>query len=116
MTWIRWGSGSESDIPVPRDWDGDGKTDIAVYRGAGLINWFIIPSKTGIPYGVSFGGALTDRPVPGDFDKDGKADIAIYRKGTGAWYVVPSSGGAVTGVGWGGPAFLPVTLNRLSIF
>jgi hypothetical protein len=38
-----WGAGT--DVPVPGDYDGDGKTDVAVYKQAGG-NWYILKSST----------------------------------------------------------------------
>jgi Ca2+-binding RTX toxin-like protein len=87
-------------VPVV-DFDGDGKTDIAVYR-AETGAWYVIPSGGASPYGMGWGGDATDVPVPGDYDGDAKIDIAVYRRATGAWYVIPSSGGLPYGVGWGG--------------
>ena len=89
--------GNPNDVPVPGDYDGDGKTDIAIYRSG---TWFILPSSGGSYYTVGFGGNPNDVPVPGDYDGDGKTDCAVYR--SGSWYIMPSSGGSPYDVGWGG--------------
>ncbi len=85
------------------DFDGDRKTDIAIYR-AGNGAWYIYPSGGSSPYGVGWGGVANDKPVPGDYDGDGKTDVAIYRPSTGAWYIYPSGDNPPYGVGWGGDA------------
>ncbi len=91
------------------DFDGDAKTDIAVYRAGSGYWYYVHPSSGAAAYTVGWGMA-GDKPVPGDYDGDGKTDIAVYRASTGAWYVTPSGGGAPYGVGWGGdPSDIPVT-------
>src|SRR5665213_1426709 len=91
--------GTVGDIPVPADYDGDGITDLAVFRiSNGYGYWYIHGSK-GVDWSVQFGLA-GDIPVPGDYDGDGKADIAIFRGNTGTWWIDGSSRGVFTKV-WG---------------
>ena len=61
----------ESPPPSPLDFDGDGKSDIGVYRNGG---WFIVRSSDGGITGIAWGGLPQDRPVPADYDGDGKVD------------------------------------------
>jgi hypothetical protein len=60
------------------DFDGDGKSDIAIYR-SGVC--FILRSSDGGVTAMNWGGLAQDVPVPVDYDGDGRADIAVYRDG-----------------------------------
>jgi subtilisin-like proprotein convertase family protein len=82
---------SPVDLPVPADFDGDGRTDLAVYRAA-EGRWFVLLSGGGILNRL-LGGQPGDVPVPGDYDGDFKDDIAIFRPSTATWIVRPSTGG-----------------------
>jgi len=93
----QWGGGYAPffDVPVPADYDGDGKADLAIWRGADSI-WYIRPSASPNNPILDLWGAnyapYNDIPTPGDYDGDGKADIAVFRR-TGTWFVKRSSNG-----------------------
>lgn len=61
---------------VRADFDGDGKSDLSVFRPS-EGNWYINRSNAGL-LGVNF-GLNGDVPMPGDYDGDGKSDIAVFR-------------------------------------
>ena len=56
--------GQLGDIPVPGDYDGDGKADAAVFRPS-TANWFIQQTTAGT--GILQFGFSTDKPVPSAF-------------------------------------------------
>ncbi len=88
------------------DFDGDGRTDIALYReGSRSIDiapqqsyWFYLNTRTG-QMGTILWGRTLDVPIPADYDNDGKTDVAVYRwwdfstGDTNEWWLNMSSGG-----------------------
>ncbi len=90
---------SPSQVRSPFDFDGDGRTDISVYRPS-EGNWYLQRSTQGIAT-VNWGIA-TDRIVPADYDGDLKTDIAVFRKGENStWYILNSGTNTVTILQWG---------------
>ena len=84
------------------DFDGDGKTDLSVFRPS-EGNWYLNRSTAG--FTVIGWGLSADKLVPSDYDGDGKADAAIYRNGV--WYILRSSNGAADVVSWGLASDIP---------
>jgi uncharacterized delta-60 repeat protein len=79
--------GLATDKIVPADYDGDKKTDVAVFRPSSG-DWYILKSSTGAVSTVHF-GQNGDVPVPADYDGDARADLAVYRQGD--WYILNSA-------------------------
>ncbi len=73
------------------DFDGDGKTDLSVFRpnGATGTEWWLLMSSDGGNYATQFGNP-SDKPVAADYTGDGKADIAFWRPSTGEWFILRS--------------------------
>lgn len=99
--------GPVAGVPVAKnkvaDFDGDGKTDLSVFRpGAG--QWFIYGSL-GPSYKTYQYATAEDIPVPGDYDGDGKTDLVVFRPSNSTWYVLAK--GAFTFRQYGEPGDVP---------
>jgi uncharacterized protein YjiK len=65
---------------VRADFDGNGKTDVAVFRPSNG-SWFVDGSP------VAYLGLDGDIPVPADYTNAGRSQRAVFRPSTGAWFV-----------------------------
>lgn len=86
QTYVVFGSdSSEPCDPIAGDWDGDGDTDMAIFRAG---TWYLdsngTPGWQASDTTLSFGVAI-DRPVVGDWDGNGIDDVGVFRDGT--WYL-----------------------------
>ncbi|MDQ3750289.1 MAG: VCBS repeat-containing protein [Acidobacteriota bacterium] len=85
------------------DFDGDGRTDLSVFRPSNGI-WYINRSTTGLT-AVQF-IAPNDVIVPGDYDGDNRTDLSV-RRGQ-IWAILNSSNFTVTNVNFGLVSDIPV--------
>lgn len=100
------------------DTDGDGQSDVMLYR-PNTGSWFFRNSAAGWAVGGgswSFHwGSGDDRPLQADFDGDGKVDPAVFRPNTGQWFILYSSRSydplQFGYLEWGAPNDVPLTAD-----
>ncbi|MCU0238934.1 MAG: VCBS repeat-containing protein [Pyrinomonadaceae bacterium] len=103
---LQWGL--DSDFFVPSDYDGDGKTDYAVWRSGAptVAAYYILQSSNFTFKEEKFGQSNDDPTLVGDYDGDGKADAAVFRSNpTQSFFyyrgTLNNPSGNVTFVPWG---------------
>ncbi len=111
--------GLASDNFTPEDFDGDNKTDIAIWRPIGTGQptgnafFYILQSQTNTVRIEDFGQVGDNPTVIGDYNGDGKADVAVYRPGATAgaqsfWFFRTTAGGPISYQAWGSNGDFPV--------
>ena len=118
-TYITTTDGPPSALPPPPvpDSDGDGISDLMVYRPSSG-QWFLRKSASGYSYSnaQTFAFGLSDdRPLAGDFDGDGRLDLALWRPSTGEWIIRYSTTeftpGSQAVYQWGLPGDIPLSAD-----
>ena len=82
-----------TDVPVPGDFDGDGKGTSRRFEPA-EGTWYI--NKTSGGAQITQFGTPGDIPVTADYDGDGKSDFAVFRPADGSWWLNRSTAGSFT--------------------
>lgn len=93
----------------PADFDGDGTSDVAVYRPT-TGQWFILNSGSGTFSSFTW-GQWGDVPIDGDFDGDKRSDVTVFRPTTGEWFTLNSSNGSFVTKVWGVNGDRPVAAD-----
>lgn len=87
------------------DFDGDGKSDMSIYRPSNG-QWWILRSSDGNNNAFQFGSA-NDKIVPADYTGDGKTDVAIFRPDSGEWFIMRSEDNSFYSVPFGTNTDIP---------
>ena len=93
--------GITGDIPIPGDWNADGRTEIGVFRPSTHL-FYLDYNGNGI-----WDGGVTDRqynfgitgdiPRPGDWNADGRTEIGVFRNSTHLFYLDYNGNGVWNG-------------------
>ncbi len=91
------------------DFDGDGKTDLSVFRPS-EGNWYLNRSSTG--FVAANWGITNDTLVPADYNADNKTDFAVFRptsvEGQADFYILNSNDFTFQGAAWGTIGDIPI--------
>jgi hypothetical protein len=97
--------GISTDVPYDGDFDGDGRTEWALFRPStgNIFELHVVPGV----YNTFYWGNSSDVPAPGDYDGDGKSDLAVWNANDG-WRVRKSTNGATAYASWGISGDVPI--------
>ena len=100
--------GVAGDIPVVADYNGDGVSEISVFRPSDGT-WWILYQDAVFQFGVMIPwGIAGDIPTPIDTDGDGASEIAVFRPEGGMWFVL---GQPVQSIQFGLPGDVPMAAD-----
>ncbi len=115
VSWLHDPTSTSTSGRTVGDYDGGGRTDLALYRqdcSAGS-SWWVNSTETGnaVFSGATYGGC-TDIPAPGDYDGDGVTDRALFRRDCvngSTWWITSGRTGATiyAGLKFGGCNDIP---------
>ena len=112
------GIASHHPVPLLGDFNGDGRTDVAIYDPTTSTFYFTVTSNP-IYGGFYQLGNPSDHPIPliGDFNGDGKSDVAIYDPVTSTFLIAITGSTNTPGVSFyvqafqlGNPSAHPIPL------
>ncbi len=95
-----------SDRPVAGDWNGDGRTDLGIYRPTpafGEFRQLVGPTTTAMSWGKP-----GDVAVTGDWDGNGQDDVGVRPLGSRAFLLRSATGAVRTNFNYGLPTDAPV--------
>ena len=105
--------GNEDAVPIPGDWDGDGITEIGVFRRG---EWYLDINGNGVWDEDDLWaklGSVGDLPVVGDWDGDGTDTIGLFDPAMSRFYLRNSNTTGVADIavsfGPGGSGWTPIT-------
>lgn len=93
------------------DFEGDGRTDLSVFRRT-EGKWYFLNSSDN-QFRTQILGGANDKIVSGDFDGDGVVDAAVFQNnnGSGVWSIRRSSDDVIVSEQWGASSDIPVAAD-----
>ncbi len=102
----------ETESPIAAkifDFDGDRKTDVAIFR-PNSGQWWYLRSSDNSNRVFQFGSS-SDKIVPADYTGDGKTDIAVFKISSNEWFILRSEDSSFYSFPFGAAGDVPVAAD-----